>query len=172
MRPMQTPHRFLTTSHQRRRLALWALAMLSWLAAVLFAGTAITRRQLKQRLPRVSMARLRRLTLQLLMIRAHELAQMRTRKLLFWRFGRDRRRRHIFRSLLGSKVRRLLAHRDRAARIHALIGMLRNLDAHARKLAARMRRRLTRLWAIAPAPAPTPLFYSTPARAPAFADSS
>jgi hypothetical protein len=169
---MQTPHRFLTTQHRRRRLALWAAAMLSWVAAVLFAGRDVTVRLLRQRYERVSIERLTRLVINLLIIRARELAPVRKGKLRYWRHGRHLVARHFIRSLIGSKLRRVLKHKDLATRVANLIRVLRNLDAAARQLGARMKRRLTRLSAIKPARLPADALVSLAAPTLAFADSS
>jgi hypothetical protein len=168
---MKSPRRFLTTPHQRQRLALWALAMLSWIAAVLFAGKEITHRQLRQRY-RVSVESLTRMVIHLILLRARELSGLRPRKLRFWKHGRDLRTRHLIRSVVGSKLRRALKHKDPAMRIARLIGALHNLDAYAQHLAQRFRRRLTRLWAIVPAPTFAALLLGPPAPPPAVADSS
>jgi hypothetical protein len=169
---MQTPHRFLTTQHRRQRLALWALAMLSWVAAVLCGARDVTVRQLRQRYARVSIERLTRLIVNLLLIRARELAPIRKGKPRYWRRGRHLVARHFIRSLIGSKLRRVLKHKDLATRVANLIAVLRNLDAAARQLAARMKRRLTRLLPIKPAPMPADALISLVAPAPSFADSS
>jgi hypothetical protein len=168
---MQSPQRFLTTPHRRQRLVLWAIAMLSWIAAVLFAEREITHRQLRQR-RRASIDGLRRVVINLILLRARELSGLRPRKLRFWKHGRDLRTRHLIRSLVGSKLRRALKHKDPAMRIARLIGALRNLDAYAQHLALRMRRRLTRLWAITPAPTFVAPLVGLLAPAPAIADSS
>jgi hypothetical protein len=167
---MQSQPRFLTTSHRRQRLALWALAMLSWIAAVLFAGKQLTARQLRQRHRRLSLDGLVRLITQLIIVRAAELGRWRRHgRLRFWLHGRDLKRRHYIRSLIGSRLRRALNHKDLAARLRRLIHVLRHLDAFARQLS---RRRLTRLWSIAPAPTPAATIFGAPAPSPAAADSS
>jgi hypothetical protein len=165
-------HKPLLTSHRRQRLVLWALAMLTWLAAVLFAGREITVRQLHQRHRRMSLDGLTRMTIELMICRAAELARLRRRKRNFWRYGRDLTPRHLFRSLVGSRLRRVLKPRHARERIAALIHALRNLDAFARRLAKRMRRGLTRLWPIIPAPTAPACVVTLAAHAPAFADSS
>jgi len=157
MARMQTPQRFRTTRHRRQRLALWALAMLSWIAAVLFGGKCVTVRHMRQRYARVSIERLTRLAIHLIIIRAGELAPVRSGKLRYWRYGRHLVAPHFFRSLVGSKLRRVLKHKDPATRVANLIAALRNLDSAARQLASRMQRRLTRLWAIKPARHSEPL---------------
>jgi hypothetical protein len=165
------PH--LTTSHKRRRLALWTLTVLQWIAAVLFAGKQITLRQLAQRWPRISLERLTRTVIKLIIVRAGELARRRPpKRLRFWNRGRDLRRDHIVRSLLGSSLRRALKHKDLATRIARLIGVLRNLDAYAQRLALRFKRGLTRLWAIPPAPTRGTRLPGPPAPSPAFANTS
>jgi hypothetical protein len=161
--------RFLTTSHQRRRLALWALTMLRWIAAVLFAAKPVTARQLRARHGRVSLERLTRLVVQLLIIRASELKPRRRARLRFFRHGRDLRRRHFIRSLLGARLRRAVKPKHLAARIEALISVLRRLDTYARQLA---KRRITRLWCIKPASTSAALIPATPAPTLAFANSS
>jgi len=167
---MQLQPRLLTTSHRRQRLVLWALAMLSWIAAVLFAGKHLTARQLRQRHRRVSIDGLARLITQLIIVRAGELGRWRRHgRLRFWRRGCDLRRRHYIRSLLGSRLRRALNHKNLAARLAQLIHVLRHLDVFARQLS---RRRLTRLWSIAPAPTPAAPIFGAPAPAPALSDSS
>ena len=156
---MKSPRRFLTTTHQRQRLVLWALAMLSWIAAVLFAGKEITHRQLRQRYKRVSLESLTRMTIHLIVIRATELGRWPRRKPRFWSRGCDLRVRHLMRSLVGSKLRRALKSKQPEERIEALKYVLHHLDVFARYVA---RRRLTRLRPIKPTPAPAitldPLF--------------
>jgi hypothetical protein len=170
-RRMRSPHRFLTSPHQRRRLVLWALAMLAWIAAVLLADKPSPARQLRQR-GDISIESLTRLTMRLMIVRAAELSGYRRRKPRFWRHGRDLRRRHLIRSMLGGNLRRALKHRDLATRIARVISVLRNLDAYARLLAKRMRNRLTRLFAIIAAPTRAIPAPETHALTPAFADSS
>jgi hypothetical protein len=152
VRHMQSPHRLLTTSHQRRRLALWALAVLQWIVAVLFAGTPVAPRHIVQRGPRISLEGLTRTVIKLLVIRAGELGRRRRGRLRFWRYGRDLRRPHFIRSLLGANLRRTLRHKDLATRIARLIAVLRDLDAYAQRLARRFK--LTRLWPTTSAPTP------------------
>jgi hypothetical protein len=168
---MKTQRRFLTTPHQRQRLALWTLTALQWVAAVLFGGREVAVRHLHQRCPLISLERLTRLATCLLIVRAREQARCRAGTLRFWRHGRDLRPRHLIRSLLGSKLRRAFKPKGVAARIAALIGLLRNLDACARRLARRMRRGLTRLWPIKAASTFAAPLTDVPALL-AFADSS
>jgi len=125
--------------------------MLSWIAAVLFAGRDVAARHMRQRYARVSIERVTRLVINLLLIRAHELAPVRPGKPRYWRHGRHLVARHFIRSLIGSKLRRALKPKDPATRVANLIAALRNLDSAAHQLAARMKRRLTRLLAVKPA---------------------
>ena len=167
---MQSPHRFLTTPHQRRRLVLWTLTVLAWIAAVL-SGRHITARQARQR-GDILLARLTRTTIWLLIMRAAELAPRRLSKRRFWKHGRDLRRAHLIRSVVGSRLRRVLRARDAPTRIARLMGVLRGLDRYARDLAKRFRHRLTRLYAIVAAPMPAAAIPAMPVLGPAIADSS
>jgi hypothetical protein len=143
--------------------------MLRWIAAVLFADKAVTPRQLRARHQRVSLDGLTRLVVQLLLVRSGELAKRKCRRLRFFLQGRDLKRRHFIRSLLGARLRRALKPRSLAARIDALIHVLRHLDHYARQLA---KRRLTRLWGVKPAHTPAATLLSAPMLALAFSDSS
>lgn len=143
--------------------------MLRWIAAVLFADRAVTTRQLCARHGSISLDGLTRLAVQLLIIRSAELAPSKPRRLCFFRHGRDLKRRHYIRSLLGARLRRALKPRRLAARIDALIRVLRDLDLYARQL---MKRCLTRLWCVKPAPTPAATIQSAPIPALAFPDSS
>jgi hypothetical protein len=167
--PRMKTHRPLTTARQRQRLALWALTMLRWIAAVLFAGKPVTAHQVRARHGRVSLDGLTRLVVQLLIIRSAEFMQRKRKPLRFFRHGRDLKRRHYIRSLLGARLRRALKPKSIAARIDALIRVLRDLDLYARQL---MKRRLTRLWSVKPAPTQAASILSTPVLALAFTDSS
>lgn len=143
------------TAHQRQRILLWALAMLSWIAAVLFSGAMPSLRQLRQR-RNVTLGRLKRMTVQLLIIRAGELTRwpMRRRRRHYVRRGRDIRRSHLFRRMLGAKLRRVFKARTTRARIAALTHILRNLESYARLVARRLTRGLRRLWPILAARTP------------------
>jgi hypothetical protein len=166
---MQIQKRHLTR-HRRQRLVLWALAMLTWIASV-FAGKTITARHAHQR-GDISRDWITRMVMQLAVIRAGELARLRRRRPTFFKRGRDLRRRHLLRSVIGSCLRRKLKHKDIATRIAMLIAALRDLDTIARPLAQRMRRHLTRLWAIAATPLPADSILGAPAPPPALANSS
>ena len=144
--------------------------MLAWIASV-FAGNRISSRHARQR-GDISLQGLTRMVMELAVIRAGELARIRRRKLTFFKRGRDLRRRHLLRSVIGSRLRRKLKHKDTATRIAMLIAALRDLDTIARPLAQRMRGRLTRLWAMTAKPTLGGVMLGAPAPPPALADSS
>jgi hypothetical protein len=169
MPPMQIQKRHLSR-HRRQRLVLWALAMLTWIASV-FAGKAISLRHAHQR-GDISLDWITRMVMQLAIIRAGELARLRRRRPTFFKRGRDLRRRHLLRSVIGSRLRRKLKHKDLATRIAILIAALRDLDSIARPLAQRMRRGLARLWAITAGPMLADITLEAPPSPPALADSS
>jgi hypothetical protein len=169
---METPRRPHLTQHRRRRLVLWALAMLAWIASV-FAGIAPTRRHLSQR-GAMSIHRLARMVKQLVLLRAADIAGLKrkTRPPLLFKRGRDMRRRHIMRSMVGSRLRRALDHRDPVARIAILIDALTHLDDWAARFAKHISCGFMRLWSIAPAPTAAVAILGPPAFPPACADSS
>jgi NAD(P)H-dependent flavin oxidoreductase YrpB (nitropropane dioxygenase family) len=142
------PYRPILKHHRLQRLVLWALVMLQWIAAAL-AGHGIGRRHLAQR-GDVSLAWLTRFATDLLFIRATHIGRLRLRgPTRYWRHGRDLRRRHFRRSLLGARLRRALKHKNLVTHIARLIGVLRDLDAHATRLWRNLRRR-RRLWRTTP----------------------
>ena len=151
---MNTPKHHLSR-HQRQRLVLWALAMLAWIVSVLFGAREFSHRQLGQRHRKMSLAGLEHMAIQLMIIRAVELARLRRpKRFRFYRYGRSLLRPHFIRSLLGSRLRRLIRHKDLHNRIIALFDVLRRMDNYAAMLGARMKRRLTRLHRSAPARTP------------------
>jgi hypothetical protein len=159
---------FADTAHQRRRYALWVMAMLHWIAALLIQAVRPTKRQFEQR-GEVSIARLTHLVITLLVIRAAERSRIRSGAPRCWRHGRTLLRRHFMRSVLGSRLRRAIKPKDTAARIGALIHALRHLDDFADQLARRM---LTRLWGILPARTPNARVFDVAAPTLVAADSS
>jgi hypothetical protein len=167
---MQTHRRHLT-QHRFQRLVLWTLAVLAWIAAVLSDNRAVGARHQRQRFD-ISLPWLTQLVGKLLIVRAAQLARRRRRRLRYWRHGRDLRRAHLMRSVLGARLRGKLKHKDPRAWIAALIAVVQNLDTHAAPLARRLRRGLTRLWRTWTAAAQTPLPFGPPGAPPAFADSS
>ena len=170
MRPMQIAKRHLTR-HRRQRIILWTLAMLTWIASALFGDRKVVARHWRQR-GDISFDALKRMVIDLMIIRAGELARMRRRTLRFHKRGRDLRLGHLYRRVLGSKLRRALKRKDIAARVLTLIDVLRNLDRYAGLLAVRLRRRLTRLWPIVAIQQPAIALHGAPARLPPLADSS
>jgi hypothetical protein len=171
MRRMQS-HRPILNQHRLRRLALWTLAVLSWIAAICFGERAVALRHFR-RLDLISLPCLTRLVGRLLIMRAAHLARLRPpARIRYWRHGRDLHRPHMFRSVLGARLRRALKHKDIRAWIENLICILRNLDAHATPLARRLRRGLTRLWRTWTALALVSPLLGPPAPPPALSDSS
>lgn len=132
--------------------------MLLWLRSVLTSAHIMSRRHIRQRGGFFTLDRLARLIANLIVIRAAEIAGNRgPRKRLFRERGVDLKRRHFRRSVIGLRLRRALKHRDFDTRIAILIRTLHDIDSMAARLARRMMRRVTKLWAILPcASAPEP----------------
>jgi hypothetical protein len=170
---MYLPKRHLS-KHRRARLIAWTLAILAWLAWAFSAERAPQRRHMRRRYGFISLEGLARTIALLVVSRAGELACMRRRANPFFARVRGRQRwpRHIKRSIIGARLRRRLKHPDFATRVAILAAAAANLDAWATAHIKKLRRGMTRLWAIAPASAPAaPLI--TLVRAPTFfADSS
>jgi hypothetical protein len=162
-------YRPILKQHRRQRLVLWALTMLHWIAAML-AGCKVSPRHIAQR-GDISLAWLTRLVTDLLFIHATHVGRLRRRGAPYWRHGRDLRRRHFRRSVLGAKLRRALRHKDLVTHIARLVDVLRNLDAYATQLFRNFRRR-RRLWSTTPPIAPAETLLGAPAPPPAFSDSS
>ena len=165
-------HRPILTQHRLQRLVLWTLTLLSWFAAVLFANRPISRRHAEQR-GDICLAWLTRMVSALIMIRAlHIIGRVPPARPRYWMRGRDTRPSHFQRSLFGSRLRRMLKHKDPATHLAQLSTILRDLDAYAGHLARCMRGRRRRLFRTLPRIAPNVLFLGAPASLPAFADSS
>lgn len=167
---MQTKPRSNLTAHQRQRIILWALTMLHWFARTLLDYRIVTTRHLTQR-GDWSMYWLTRLVTNLALHRARDFLGRVPKAKSFWRHGHDLHRRHIRRSLIGSRVRRALKHKDPATHIARLIAVLHDIDHTARQLAARYKR-LRRLWSLKPRIAPCEAILGPPAPTPTLADSS
>lgn len=121
----------------------------------------------------MSLEGLKRMVLKLILVRAHELARRRTpQRFHLFRHGRALKRRHIMRSVIGSRLRRMLKRTKAEERITVLIDVLRNLDHYAALLAKRLKRRLTRLFAIIATPLPAWPLFGGPASSPACTDTS
>ena len=132
-----------------KRIALWALLMLSWIAAVL-GGATPKRRHLAQR-GDARLDEMTRLVRSLVILRAVEIAPpRRTRRTL--RFTRPRRQlQGLVRTCAGSALRRALRARDPLQRVQRLLAALRQRDVLAARLLRRLKRGLTRLAPIAAA---------------------
>ena len=152
---MQFQKRHLT-KHRRARLIAWSLAILAWVAWVFSADRAPSRRHMRQRFGFISLEGLARNVAMLILIRAAELAGVRYRQKPFFSHIRGRQLwpRHALRSVIGGRLRRALKHKDFTTRVAILTDALRRLDVWAARHVRRARRGRTRLWAIAPAPAP------------------
>jgi hypothetical protein len=174
---MRKPIRFLR-QHRRDRLIAWALAMLTWVASVLFTERAPTRRRIRQRYRRLSLRMLTRLVRNLAIIRAVELTQIRppqrqVRNAAPSGFRRRTRPRALVRAVIGARLRKAFKRGDLAQRVQFLISALADIDAFARHyLVPRALRRLTKLCAIIPIAPQADAISSALAPAPACADSS
>jgi hypothetical protein len=164
-------YRPILTQHRLQRLVLWALTMLHWIAAMLSGGGRSSARHVNQR-GDVSLGGLTRMITALLMIRAAHIVGRPRRPVHYWRFGRRLRCEHFRRSLLGSKLRRVLKHKHAATHIAQLIAILRDFDEHAAYLAQRIRLMRRYFLRTTPSIAPADLFLGAPALPPAFSDSS
>ncbi|WP_395645434.1 hypothetical protein [Terricaulis sp.] len=150
MAAMQSKPLIRLSPNRRARLVAWTLAMLAWVNAVFFDGHIMTRRQLRQRGGFLSLDHIARALTQLIILRAAELVRLHRRgRMSFHKHGADMRPRHLRRSVIGSRIRRALKHRDAGQRIAILITALKTLDVWAARLAQRLGRRVTKLWAIA-----------------------
>ena len=170
MHPQPRPR---LSAHRQTRLIAWALAMLLWLRTVLSGVRIMSRRQRRQRGGCFSLDHLARLIANLIVIRAAAIAGHRdARDPLLRDRGVDLRRRHFRRSVIGAHLRRALKHRDFETRIAILMRALRDLEPLAARLAKRMRRRNTKLWAIVPRPVAAEALAAAAVTAHAAADTS
>jgi hypothetical protein len=171
--PRMQTFRHLISPHRLQRILLWTLTVLAWMDGAVFGALDVTWRHVSQRADLIWLPGLARVVGGLIVARAVHLARLRQpKRILYWRFGVDRRRPHFRRSVLGSKLRRALRHRDERAWIARLIQVLRNLDSYARQLVQRLRCGHTRLWRTWAPVALTTALVGSPAPAPACADSS
>jgi hypothetical protein len=139
------------SSSQRRltRFIAWALLLLNWIATGLDHGTAADRRRLRQRHWYFDLGNLFHLVRELIIWRAGAIAKLRRPHRVHHRsIIRTQMRRRAF----GARLRRALTHRDPMQMLARLTHALRNIDLYARPLAARFKRRLTRLSPRLPAP--------------------
>lgn len=145
------------SKHRRARLIAWALAMLVWMAQVLFGAVAFKPRHERQRAERMSLAGLERMVKQLIISRAIDLSRRRWRRSRVRAYrGRALVARSWANAVIGSRVRRMLRRRAIGERIAVLIHALRHLDYYAALVAKRVKRGQTRRWlylfALPPAP--------------------
>ena len=174
---MNKPVRFLQP-HRLARLTAWALAMLAWVAHALFGDGVASRRRLRQRGWFFSLDRLARLTCKLALIRAVEIAGLRSRHRVVRNaapagFRRRVAPRAIVRACIGARLRKAAKRGDLAARIRFLAAALADIDAFARRyLLAPARRRLSKLCAVVLIAPSAATIAAPPAFAPAAADSS
>jgi hypothetical protein len=147
--------------------------MLNWIAAVLFEGRTMKARHMRQREGGACLDYLTRTTISLVIIRSAELLGRRpSLRHMYFKRGRDLRRRHLIRSFLGARLRRTLSYKgDPATRIKKLTQVLRRLDDYARLLFCR---RLTRVFPkiVSPTSLREPHPANAPIAAPAPCDSS
>lgn len=164
-------YRPILTQHRLQRLVLWTLAMLLWFGAVLCGSRPISRRHLDQR-GDLSLRGLARMVTALLIFRALNINARSYRRVSIWRRGRDLRRAHFRRSLLGAALRRALHDKNSAAHIAKLIRVLRNLDAYAAATLRRLHRMRRYFLRTTPNIAPPAPMVVAPALPRALADTS
>ena len=165
--------RRLITPHRFARLIAWALCVVAWVAAML-AGNAAIVRHARQRDWHLGLDNLAWLVRRLILARACQLGRLRSRRRPRGHGrGPVKRNVHLLRAAAGSRLRRALRHRDMSARLSLFVHALRNIDTYAAPLARRLVKRcLTRLAPILPAPTADALILGAPASPPACADSS
>jgi hypothetical protein len=169
---MQTLRRFFT-QHRLQRAILWTLAVLAWMQTAVFGDRDISWRHARQRRDVIWLPGLTRFVRKLLMARAIQLARLRPRRqILYWRYGRDQRRAHFHRSVIGSMLRKATRRGPERAWIARLMHVLRNIDTYAAVLARRLRRGHARLWRSWGPIAAEDAICAPPAVPPACADSS
>jgi len=134
------PHRRSITKHQRARLIAWTLAMLMWMASV-FMGAAFTPRHERQRAERMSLEFLKWRVKALIISRAVDFISIRWRR---GSGGGGKLKAGHIRAVVGARLCRLLKRRDVLDCVRALLNVLLNLDAHAKSVAKRMKRGLSR----------------------------
>jgi hypothetical protein len=169
-----------TSQHQLARLTAWTRLMLAWIGAMLFSPhpPRPSRRLIRRRYRLLDLEAMTRMVAQLILIRACAMtprprtttghARNNTRP----GFAMRTRPRGFVRAAIGARLRRRLRHRDRRARLAILTDAIAHLDAYARTLVLRLRRRFTRLYPIVLIRPPHDHVRCTPARAPCPADTS
>lgn len=135
-------HRRPISKHQRARLIAWTLAMLMWMASV-FMGAAFTPRHERRRAERMSLEFLKWRVKALIISRAVDFISVRWRTGAAQGGGGKLKAGHI-RAVVGARICRLLNRKDVLDCVRALLNVLLNLDAHAKSVAKRMKRGLSR----------------------------
>ncbi|MGD9982514.1 MAG: hypothetical protein AB7T58_18170 [Hyphomonadaceae bacterium] len=170
---MQLQNRPLS-KHRHARLIAATLAMLLWLAQVLFAGGPFSPRHERQRARRMSLQRLTKQVKLLIVSRAFDAFRWRRPRRVRRFRGRSIAPRTSVDAIIGMRLKRQLKRKHVGERIGVLIHALLNIDAYAAGVAKRLRRGLTRRWLAVFAIA-WPLATTVPfglALTPTFADSS
>jgi hypothetical protein len=161
------------SKHHRARLIAWTLAMLTWMTSVLFAGAPFTDRHERRRRAHMSLDRLERMVIMLIVSRARDfICERPRRKFTTVRRGHTLLRPGMLRALVGSSLRKTLRRKDVRERMTVLLYAIRNIDLYAAPLAKRLRRGLTKRWPIGPTPTPDEVVESLTDTLAIFADSS
>jgi hypothetical protein len=130
--------------HRRARLIAWTLAMLAWLAGVL-TGNILKPRHARQRAERASLWFLSRRVHLLIISRAMDFVGRRPLRFSgAMQRGRSIAQPGLMRALIGAKLRHAFKRKSALDSVLAMIHALQNLDAFARTMAQRIRRKLTR----------------------------
>jgi len=145
----------LLNPHRTARVIRWAVLMLEWLAALLFADAPANRRRIRQRYGLITFSWAYRLLRAIVTVRAVQLAGLRRRLSPAPRntapagFRRRIRRAPSARVIFGARARKALSARNTLERIRRLIAAFSDIDGFTRRyMLARAVRRLTRLCAI------------------------
>ena len=145
----------LLSPHRTARFIRWAVLMLEWLAALLFADAPADRRRIRQRCGLISFTWAHRLLRALVIVRTVQLGNVRARPGPPPRnaapagFHRRIRRAATARATFGARARKALHARTTLERIRRLLAAFSDIDGFTRRyMLARARRRLTRLCAI------------------------
>lgn len=162
----------LISKHRHARILSWTLAALLWLARALNFDTPPSRRHVRRYAWLFDLDAIARHIARLIIIAAAATPGLRHRPAPRTLHGRSRARAGFMRSVIGTRLRRALKHRDLTARIALLIDALNRIDALACAFAKRLRRRFTKLWALVPTPEAAPALAPPPQAAPATADTS
>ncbi len=156
------------------------MLLLAWIGQALFDPICwLDERRLRQR-GAISIGHLAHVVRSIILVRAMQLygplprAQGRRFAHMNVRHGFARRQkpRAMSRQMFGGVLRKRLAARDPLKRVARLIAALQHLDAFARKMLKRLRRRFTRLYALVAAHPPHDPAVEAVMRALGFKDSS